>query len=480
MTALSLLRSLPLRATAAAAVVLLVAATALVAAIGWQANRALSDRTLATLDAEIIDLAALHRRGGLAALLARIDELAARRGPDLYAVDLADGRRVAGTLLLPPAAALHAGVVFNYRGTAAATERLAVARLVQVQSAGTEGGTATLVVARDIEDQRVLARRIQATALAGLAVLSLLALGLGLAARRALLGRIGAITDASTTIMRGDLAGRIRRDGSGDEIDALAGNLNAMLARIESLMQALRDVSDNIAHDLRTPLNRLRNAAEEAQRMADGDQRQRLGRIIEEADGLIGTFNALLMIARLEPGMNAEEMSDVDVARLVADVAELYQPVAEDAGLELVVHTEPPVVLTGNRQLLGQAVANLLDNAIKYGVAVPAHAEAGGARSAGPPIAAGRVDVTVKAEVDAVHLIVADQGPGIPAIDRARVLDRFVRLEMSRSKPGTGLGLSLVAAIARLHDGRLRLDGNAPRGLVVTLSLPRRPVVSSV
>jgi signal transduction histidine kinase len=237
-----------------------------------------------------------------------------------------------------------------------------------------------------------------------------------------------------------------------------------MLARIEQLMAGLREVSDNIAHDLKTPLNRLRNRVEAALREPYGEApyREALERTIEEADGLIKTFNALLSIARLEAGAGGDHKETLDVAALVRDVAELYEPVAEERGLMLRAEVVAPIFTLADRQLLGQAIANLIDNAIKYGA--PERGDGGnGARP--------EVNVTAEAKGAMAEIAVTDRGPGVPAAERGRVLDRFVRLEASRSEPGSGLGLSLVAAVARLHGGTVRLEDNQP-GLRVILSLP--------
>jgi signal transduction histidine kinase len=234
-----------------------------------------------------------------------------------------------------------------------------------------------------------------------------------------------------------------------------------MLARIEQLMAGLREVSDNIAHDLKTPLNRLRNRVEGALREPYGEPvyREALERTIEEADGLIKTFNALLSIARIEAGAGGDNRETLDVSTLLRDVAELYEPVAEERGLVLKAEGDEPIMVRGDRQLLGQAIANLIDNAINYGTADVGHG------------AAPAVEVRAVAEGPRAEIVVTDRGPGVPAADRERVLGRFVRLEASRSEPGSGLGLSLVAAVARLHGGSLRLEDNEP-GLRVILALP--------
>src|SRR5680860_553322 len=291
----------------------------------------------------------------------------------------------------------------------------------------------------------------------------LVSIGGGYWVSRKLLTRIDAISATSRTIMEGNLTGRLPVHGSGDELDRLSENLNLMLARIEQLMAGLREVSDNIAHDLKTPLNRLRNRVEEALREPCDETayRKTLERTIEEADGLIKTFNALLSIARLEAGAGGENRGKLDMAALVRDVAELYEPVAEEQGIALKADAATPIVIHGDRQLLGQAIANLIDNALKYGAPT---AEGGNGW-------APEVEVRAQASEGVAQIIVSDRGPGVPAPERSRVLGRFVRLEASRSEPGSGLGLSLVAAVARLHGGSLRLEDNEP-GLRVVLALP--------
>jgi len=258
---------------------------------------------------------------------------------------------------------------------------------------------------------------------------------------------------------------------SGDELDRLASNLNAMLERIEALMVGLKEVSDNIAHDLKTPLTRLRNRAEEALTKSgcEADYRAALERTIEESDGLIRTFNALLMIARAESGQARGNMDSFDAAAVAEGIHELYEPLAEDGGMTLRLKTSF-APLHGNRELISQALANLVENAIKYGKPTePKPTEKGSVVS----LDAKQILIEARREGDQVLLSVTDRGPGIPEGERKHAMERFVRLDTSRSQPGSGLGLSLASAVATLHGGELRL-GDAHPGLIATLVLPAR------
>ena len=289
------------------------------------------------------------------------------------------------------------------------------------------------------------------------------AIGALFVARR-VLKRIDDINTSAHGIMAGDLTRRLPVSGSGDELDRLAEGLNQMLGRISELMEGLQEVSDNIAHDLRTPLTRLRNHAEAALAFGGDAAAYRLAleKTIEESDGLIRIFNALLLIARAEAGGDLGPPQPLDVGEAAKSVAELYEPIAEEEGVALTVRVEEGLRVRGNRELIGQAIANLVDNALKYGAP---NKDVGGAE------AKPEVVITARRVGKSVVLTIADRGPGIEPADRARVLDRFVRLEGSRSRPGSGLGLSLAAAVARMHGGTVELEDNQP-GLRVRLTLP--------
>ena len=428
--------------------------------IYWNTTVLLSQQLSQTIDAELKGLAEQYRAGGLEQLVRTVAERSGTPGNSLYLVADKEGRRLAGNLsaVTPDLWNSLGPVEFVYRRPApgGVENRLAFANVFRLPSGY------RLIVGRDIEDRRQLARMVRTTMLWGLGVMALVGIGGGYWVSRRLLARIDSLSDTTRTIMEGDLSGRLPVNGSGDELDRLAQSLNLMLARIEQLMAGLREVSDNIAHDLKTPLSRLRNRVEAALREPYGEPvyREALERTIEEADGLIKTFNALLSIARIEAGAGPENRETLDVSALLRDVAELYEPVAEERGLELKAEAASPVHIKADRQLIGQAIANLVDNAIKYGSVETA---------VGP--VRPEVIVSAVAKNGVAEIIVTDRGPGVPIAERERVLDRFVRLEASRSEPGSGLGLSLVAAVARLHGGSLRLEDNAP-GLKVILALP--------
>jgi signal transduction histidine kinase len=314
-----------------------------------------------------------------------------------------------------------------------------------------------LLVGRDIEERRRFAALIRRTLYFALGFTVLLGLVGGLLMSRNFLHRIDSITAASRSIMAGDLSKRVPVSGSGDELDQLSVNLNQMLDQIERLMAGMKEISSNVAHDLRTPLTRLRSRIEGALRTGETfAHKAALEKTLEEADTLLATFNSLLSIARTEAGQLLEELKPVDLKEVVTDLAELFAPLAEESGGSLTLDAEDGVMVKADRQLLAQAISNLVDNALKYGVA-----------SGAPEIA-----LSVRSTPAEALIAVADRGPGVAEEDRARVTERFVRLDRARTLPGSGLGLSLAQAIARLHNGKLLLKDNHP-GLLIELVLPR-------
>lgn len=419
-------------------------------------------QTEATLDAEITGLAEQYAQRGLSGL---IQIVAARSAGDrgdamIYLVTDPDAHPLAGNI-----AAWPAGVPTHSTWLSFALERTidgrhevhpALGRLFVIP------GGYRLLVGRDISDAAAFRSRVRATLIwAGLIALGIGLIG-GTVMSRNLLRRVEQVNRTSERVMAGNLSDRIPLHGTRDEFDQLAANLNRMLDQIERLMTAMREVTDDVAHDLRTPLSRLRTRLEHAladpsgaDRSAGASQGEAIRAAIDEADRLLATFNALLRIAELESGARLDQTVPVDLSEVARSAAELYEPVAEEKGFALSVVAEPGVRVIGDWHLLSQALANLLDNALKY---------AGG----------GQIELRVFHEDERAILEVADQGPGIPEADRQSVLDRFVRLEPSRTTPGNGLGLSLVRAIARRHDGSVTLEDNRP-GLRVRLQFARLP-----
>ncbi len=313
-----------------------------------------------------------------------------------------------------------------------------------------------LLVAQDVHERYQTEQLFTTTLPWTVGLVLLLGLGGGALMSRNMLARLDSINRTSTEIIAGDLSRRVPIGDAHDEFDALAENLNAMLDRIERLMKGVREVTDSVAHDLRTPLNRLRNRLEATLRHLDpaSAETAEIEAAVAETDSLITTFNALLLIAEADAGVTRGEMTAIDLAPIAADMAELYAPLAEEKGVNLEISPSGITMIDGNRSLISQALANLVDNAIKY---TPS---------------GGKVTVSVSETPLGAELRVADTGPGIAALERARVVERFVRLEASRNSPGTGLGLSLVAAVARLHDARLLLEDNMP-GLRAIIRFPR-------
>jgi len=428
--------------------------------ISYSANQLLGEQLQEAIAVELFGLANEYRTAGLPGVVNAIDQRSHQPGASLYLITDVSGRILAGNVSHVPAQLLNSSgiepLTVPYDRYAGDTgDRVAMVQVVRLP------GGFRMLVGRDLGEREQF-REIIARALSwALALMIGLALLSWFFVSRRVLKRIDSLSATSRRIMVGDLSGRLEITGSGDEFDRLAENLNDMLDRIERLLVGLKEVSDNIAHDLKTPLTRLRNRVEAAlAQPEDSDSyRAALEATIEESDQLIKTFNALLLIARMEAGSQEGDMAEVEIGTVVRDVVELYEPVAEEKGVALTVAVCEPVIVTANRELLGQALANLIDNALKY------------AASSSDTTGGGRITVSALQAGRQVAVTVADNGPGIAAADRERVLHRFVRLEESRSLPGSGLGLSLVAAVANLHHGSIELEDANP-GLAVTMRLP--------
>jgi signal transduction histidine kinase len=411
----------------------------------WTSANFIERQTEATLDAEITGLAEQYAQRGLSGL---VQIVAARSAGDrgdamIYLVTDPDGRPLAGNIAGWPADAPTHSTWLSF-----ALERRAGGRLEVHPALGRlfiiPGGY-RLLVGRDISDAAAFRGQVRSTLIwAGLIALAIGAIG-GTVMGRNLLRRVEQVNRTSERVMAGNLSDRVPLDGTSDEFDQLAANLNRMLDQIERLMTAMREVTDDVAHDLKTPLSRLRTRLERAlaEPTAGSSQNEAIRAAIDEADRLLATFNALLSIAELESGARSDQTELVDLSEIARSAAELYEPVAEERGFVLSVVAQPGVIIRGDRHLLSQALANLLDNALKY-------------------TDRGEIEIRVFANDGRAVLEVADHGPGVPEADRESVFDRFVRLEPSRTTPGNGLGLSLVRAIVRRHDGSVTLEDNRP------------------
>ncbi|WP_455872623.1 sensor histidine kinase [Rhizobium yanglingense] len=461
-----LFKSTAVRLSALYILLFAICAATLVFYVTAMSQRLLSGQIREAVQQEVDVVRRAYDLGGMNALLRAMERRTRQPGANLYVIAGPSGDILAGNVAsVQPGVFEESGwtsVPFFYQRYADSgvdRRHMAIANIFVLDNG------LRILVGRDLgepERFRVLVR--QALMIA-LAIMGLGAIIIWFGIGRNALKRIDRMSAASKKIMAGDLSQRLPVAGSGDEFDRLSVSLNTMLERIEKLNEGLRQVSDNIAHDLKTPLTRLRNKAADAIDTANEDQRRlALDGIISESDQLIRTFDALLMISRVEAGSVAAEMSPIELSTIVADSAELYEPVADEAGLVLTSSIEPGISIQGNRELIGQAIFNLIDNAIKY---------SGDAKG-------GEISLKLLRRPDGICLSVADHGPGIPADKREDVVKRFVRLDESRSKPGTGLGLSLVEAVMELHGGTLELSDTDPenedgRGLTVSVIFPVKP-----
>lgn len=438
-------------------------ALTLMAVVYTASVRFMEQQTRETIEDEIAWLLEQYRGGRLDALRTIIGQQAAAE-PNRRAIYLladADGRPIVGNISALPEAAVTRDDFLYFpmqvmEGRRQPSMHMAMAQIARL------GGGEWLLVGRDIQDKVHTQRFMRAAIFLGAGIMVLLGVCGGLVMSRWMLYRLELINRTTAQIMAGDLGKRIRIDGGGDEFDELAQNLNAMLERIERLLTGMRQVTDDIAHDLRTPLTRMRSRIEVAllSELRPEEGRELLEATLQDADGLIATFNALLSIARAEAGAQQSEWERVDLAEVARDVLELYEPLAEERGIAIELSAQAPVMILGNRQLVAQAMANIIDNAIKY-------------TPEGGCVAVLTQDRPTPA------VIVADNGPGIPEHLREHAKERFVRLDPERSTPGSGLGLSLVQAVAKLHEAKLDLGDNRP-GLRVTLTFkPASPAALS-
>jgi signal transduction histidine kinase len=453
-------RTTTVRLTGLFVLIFVVFSVALLAFISWQSSIQLQRQQSNDIDREVRQISRLDRERGWRAAAYAVGRLASAPGQGIYYLAAPNGQMMVSNIAEFPVEILQTPGVYSFDYERPRPFDPAVGEegpppgYALVRSEVLESGM-RLMVGRDVVERRGFTGIIVQGFGLGVLGIVLASIIAGLITSIRVLRRVDAISGTATKIMSGNLSERVPVTRSNDEFDGLAKNLNLMLDRIEALLQGLKEVTDNVAHDLKTPLTRLRNKAEAALREGSGSETQReaLETTLTESDKLIRTFNALLMIARAEAGAPSGAFADVDLSAVAADVAELYEPAAEEAGMTLATQIAPGITLRGNRELLGQALVNLLENALKYG-------------------REGKIILRVIAAGDRISIEVADNGPGIPEADRERVVERFVRLEESRTEEGSGLGLSLVAAVARLHRGTFRIEDNKP-GVRAVIDLPR-------
>jgi signal transduction histidine kinase len=424
-----------------------------------EAARFLLSQTKSTISEEVDDLAQVYTRAGLPGLVRTIDRRSRAPGAGLYLIADAAGLVLAGNVAQIDNRILGregwTKEPFDYkRFSEEGNEKQhhAVAQIIALPNG------MRILVGQDLGEPERFRQIVQRSLKFALIMMGIGAFLIWFFVGRRALKRIDTMSEASRRIMGGDLAGRLPVTGSGDEFDRLAQNLNQMLTKISELNDGLKQVSDNIAHDLKTPLTRLRNKAEAAlnSKGSKAESKADFEDIIAQSDLLIRTFNSILMISRLEAGYSSEQMAELDLNVLTADVVELYEPLAEEAGVKIQYTAASPIRIIGNRELLSQSLSNIIDNAIKYS---KGHSTM--------PV----VDVSIERGAQYVSVAVSDNGPGIPEVDHERVTERFVRLEKSRSEPGSGLGLSLAKAVMKMHKGELKLANNAS-GLTVGLNFP--------
>ena len=449
----SLWRSAGVRLAVVYAVLFALSALALVLFLWWATAGLLDRQVEAAMRADAQGLAEQWSNGGRVALRTTIEDRLAENVDDDAIYLLADPAMhlLAGNLATWPAAVTSTDVVYELM-----VSRAGITSMARVQRFDLPDGT-HLLVGRDVETRAPLRSLLTSALLWSLALLVVFGFVGGLVMQRLFRRMIASITATAGAIAQGDLSQRVRATGRGDEFDGLAETINDMLDRIVRLMDGVRAVSNSIAHDLRTPIARARARLEDAASRAGGadELRAAVGRAVTDLDGVAAIFDALLRIAEIEAGTRRAAFADLDLAPLLTDLAELYTAAAEERGLTLVLNVPGPLLVHGDRDLIGQALVNLLDNALKF------------SPSGGTVVLEG-----VSQPTD-LMLVVQDSGPGIPLADRTRATERFFRGEQARQTPGSGLGLALVDAVAHLHGGTLVLEDAGP-GLRTVLTLPRR------
>jgi signal transduction histidine kinase len=445
-----LFRSAGFRFGAIYALLLAISATALALFLWWATAGLLDRQTEAAINADAQGLAERWADGGLPALVVTIEDRLAQNIDDdaIYLLADANMKRVAGNLASWPPSVTEAGPWYELP-----VMRAGIKSLANVQRYDLPAGF-HLLIGRDVQVRAQLRALLTDALLWAVVVVLLMATVGALVVRNLFRRTLANVSATATAIAGGDFAQRVKLSGRGDEFDQVAEVINDMLDRIGRLMDGVRQVSNAIAHDLRTPITRARTRLEDAALHAEtpDDLRAAIERATMDLDGIVAVFQALLRIAEIEAGSRRSSFARLDLAPLLAEIADLYSALAEDRDIVLTLETPPTVPAYSDKAMIQQAIANLVDNAVKFS----------------PQGGTVRVSASVSTKI---IIIVSDQGPGIAVEEREKATDRFYRGESARSTPGSGLGLSLVLAVAQLHGGELRLEDNHP-GLRAVLILP--------
>ncbi|HTZ69500.1 MAG TPA: HAMP domain-containing sensor histidine kinase [Acetobacteraceae bacterium] len=447
-------RSASLKLAAVYGLLFALSSYALVFFLWWATTGLLDQQVEAAIRADGQAFDERWSEGGLPTLMLAIQERLAENFDDdaIYSINAPNGKRIYGNLERWPANVVEPGVFYEVPLTRDGEKVVAI-----VTSYNLYGG-AHLLVGRDVKGRLQFKRLLPGMLLYATILVAVLALFGSLVMRGLFRRMVADVSMTAAAISRGELDRRVRRSGRGDEFDSMAVAINTMLDRISRLMDGVRQVSNAIAHDLRTPIARARARLEDAASHANSEEELRAAveRAVADLDGVTAVFQALLRIAEIEAGSRRSAFAEIDLGPLLADLTDLYGAVAEDHGLTLVLRVPDTLPAYGDRDLVQQAVANLLDNAIKFSPS------------------GGQVKLAAEPLERNVRITVTDQGPGIPEQDRARAAERFFRGEQARSTPGSGLGLALVQAVATLHEGALVLEDAGP-GLRAVLTLRAVP-----
>ena len=458
-------RTTPFRLTLLFLALFAAAASAFLAYIYLATAGEVNRRADASISRELASLEAVYRRGSFAALNQAVIERSTGNQVLLYLLMDRSGAPISGSIARSPIKTDLSGRTWGAFVLADSDADGAILRRPARGAEEVMSGGERLFVGADVGDSEAYVVGIVRALWGAGALVLILGLAGGVIVSRNVSRNISSLTDVIESARAGDLHVRARVRGAGDEYDDLASGLNDMLERLERSIGGLRHAGDAIAHDLRSPLTRLRARLEAAMIDADAgrtDPRRALQQALEETDGVLRTFGAVLAIARLEAVGDAPDQTIFDPGTLAADIAELYEPTCEEKDLDFRSELTPGLKAKGNRDFIAQALANILDNSVKYT----------------PTGGAIMLRVRRRSSGD-IEFSVTDTGPGVPDKDRSRIVERFVRLEQSRNQPGAGLGLSLVAAVARAHRGHLELDdgpgamATAGPGLRVALVLPK-------